>query len=147
MKVVLLTDVKGQGKKDQIIEVSDGYARNYLIPKKLAAVADAATLNNARNKEAARLHKIEVETAAAVKVREQLAGVLVRLRGSAGTDGRLYGSFGSKDIAEALKEQFGIEIDRRKIVVDSPIKAAGSYQFEAKLYPQITGTINVLVTD
>lgn len=145
MKVVLLADVKGQGKKDQIIEVSDGYARNFLFPKKLAAVADATALNNAKNKEASRLHKIEVEVAAAKEMKAKLEGVMVKLHGSAGADGRLYGSFSSKDIAEALKEQFGIELDRRKIVVDTPIKAFGTYQFDVKLYPEITGKVNVVV--
>ena len=143
MKVVLLTDVKGQGKKDQIIDVSDGYARNFLLPRKLATIADAAALNDAKNKEAARLHKIEVEKAAANETKAKL----VKLRGPAGADGKLYGSFGSKDIAEALKEQTGIEIDRRKIVVDAPIKAFGTYQFEVKLYPEIAGKVNVLVAE
>lgn len=147
MKVVLLTDVKGQGKKDQIIDVSDGYARNFLLPRKLAAIADAAALNDAKNKEAARLHKIEVEKAAANETKAKLEGVLVKLHGTAGADGKLYGSFGSKDIAEALKEQTGIEIDRRKIVVDAPIKAFGTYQFEVKLYPEIAGKVNVLVAE
>ena len=147
MKVVLLTDVKGQGKKDQIIDVSDGYARNFLLPKKLAVIADASALNNAKNKEEARLHKIEVEKAAAKEIKERLEGVMVKLHGSAGADGRLYGSFASKDIAEALKEQAGIDIDRRKIVVDAPIKAFGTYQFEVKLYPEISGKVNVVVAE
>lgn len=147
MKVVLLADVKGQGKKDEIIDVSDGYARNFLLPRKLAVIADATALNNAKNKEAARLHKIEVEKAAANEMKSKLEGVLVKLHGTAGGDGRLYGSFSSKDVAEALKEQTGLELDRRKIVIDSPMRAFGSYQFDVKLYPEITGKVNVIVTE
>lgn len=145
MKVVLLQDVKGQGKKDQIIDVSDGYARNFLFPKKLAAVADAKVLNDIKNKEAAKQRKIELEKAEARANAAKLEGTIVKIKITSGADGKLYGSVTTKDIAEALLDQHGIEIDKRKIVIDEQIKAYGTYSLDVKLYPEITGKINVLV--
>ncbi len=147
MKVVLLQDVKGQGKKDQIIEVSDGYARNFLFPKKLALEANAQILNDIKNKEAARQRKIELEKQAARDTAKKLEGVLVKIKVQSGTagDGKFYGSVTTKDIGEALAEQFGIEIDRRKIVLSEPIKAYGTFTMDVKLYPEISGKLNVLV--
>ncbi len=147
MKVVLLADVKGQGKKDQIINVSDGYARNFLFPKKLAAVADAKVLNEITNKEAAKQHKIAEEKAAAKELASKLEGMLVKLRLPCGQDGRPYGSITTKDIAEALTAQYSVEVDKRKIVSDSAIKAYGKYALDVKLYPEVVGKINVLVTE
>ncbi|MBQ2716795.1 MAG: 50S ribosomal protein L9, partial [Clostridia bacterium] len=118
MKVILTQDVKAQGKKGDIIEVSDGYARNFLLARKLAIIADAKALNEAKNKEASRLHKIETEKAAANELASKLSSVLVKLPVACGADEKLYGSITAKDIAEALKEQHGIEIDRRKMVLD-----------------------------
>ena len=147
MKVLLLADVKSQGKKDQIINVSDGYARNFLFPKKLAVPADAKALNEAKGKEEARLHKIEVEKAAANETAAKLATSPVKLTCQAGGDGRLYGSITSKDIADELKKAYGVEIDKRKIQLDAPIKAYGTYQLDVKLYPEIVGKLTVVVTD
>lgn len=147
MKVLLLADVKSQGKKDQIIEVSDGYARNFLFPKKLAVPADAKALNEARGKEEARLHRIEVEKAEANATAAKLAAATVKLTCQAGGDGRLYGSITSKDIADELKRAHGVEIDKRKIQLDAPIKAFGTYQLDVKLYPEIVGKLTVVVTD
>jgi large subunit ribosomal protein L9 len=147
MKVVLLQDVKGQGKKDEIITVSDGYARNYLIPKKLAAEADAKILNDIKNKEAAKQRKIELEKKAAKETAEKLQGVIVKIKIQQGADGKFYGSVTNKDIAEALLEQHGIEIDKRKLVINDPIKAYGTYTVDAKIYPEISGKINVLIHD
>ena len=147
MKVLLLADVKGQGKKDQIVNVSDGYARNFLFPKKLAVVADNKTVAEAKSREDARLHKIEVEKQAAKDIAASLEGVMVKIGAQSGADGKLYGSVTTSDIAEKLKEQSGIEIDRRKIQLDSPIKAYGSYTLDVKLYPEITGKINLVVTE
>ncbi len=147
MKVVLLQDVKGQGKKDQIVEVSDGYARNFLFPKKLAAVADAKVMNDIKNKEAAREYKVEQEKKAARETAEKLQGIVVKIKvqpGSAG-DGKFYGSVTTKDIGEALAAQHKIEIDRRKIVLNDPIKAYGTYSIDVKLYPEISGKINLVV--
>ena len=147
MKVVFLADVKGQGKKDQIKEVSDGYARNFLIPKKLAAPADAKVMNEIKNKEASKLHKIEVEKAEANALAEKLKTVMVKIAAQAGADGRLYGSVTSKDIVEALEKQHGIVIDKRKLNLPDPIKAFGVYSIDVKLYTEISGKVNVSVSD
>lgn len=147
MKVLLLADVKGQGKKDQIVNVSDGYARNFLIPKGLARMADAAAMTEAKNKEASRLHKIEAEKAAAAETAEKLSSVLLVLHGQAGADGRLYGSVTAKDIADGLEKAHGMSIDKRKIVMSDPIKAYGNYTVEVRLYPEITGKINIVLTE
>ena len=145
MKVLLLQDVKGQGKKDQIVEVSDGYARNFLFPKKLAVVADNKALNEVKNKEASKQYKIETEKAAARDIAAKLAEITVKFNVNAGADGRLYGSITSKDIAEMLQKQHKITIDKRKIVMPDPIKAYGTYNFDVRLYPEIVGKIKVSV--
>lgn len=145
MQVILTCDVKGQGKKDQIVNVSDGYARNFLLPRGLAVPADKKAINDIQNREASRLHRIEVERAEATALAERLAGVLVKIKMGAGADGRLYGSVTPKDISEALEAQHGIVIDRRKINVTTPIKAYGSYILDVKLFTDVTGRINVLV--
>lgn len=147
MKVILTQDVKSQGKKDQIIEVSDGYARNFLFPKKLAIPADAKAINEVKNKEASKLHKIEVEKAAAKEIAEKLDSILVKISGKSGADGRLYGAITPKDIADTLKKDHNIEIDKRKIAVDDPIKAYGRYELEVKLYTDIVGKIHLLIAD
>lgn len=145
MKVLLLQDVKGQGKKDQIIDVSDGYARNFLFPKKLAVVADNKAINEVKNKEASKQYKIETEKANARAIATKLSEVVVKISVNAGADGRLYGSITSKDIAEALAKQHGITIDKRKIVMSDPIKAYGTYNYDVRLYTEITGKIKVTV--
>ena len=145
MKVLLLQDVKGQGKKDQIVEVSDGYARNFLFPKKLAVVADNKAMNEVKNKDASKQYKIETEKAAARQTAEKLAAVVVKFSVNAGADGRLYGSITSKDIAEALQKQHGVTVDKRKIVMPDPIKAYGTYNYDVRLYPEITGKVKVTV--
>ena len=145
MKVVLLQDVKGQGKKDDLINVSDGYARNFLFPKKLAVEADAKVLNDIKNKEAAKQSRIELEKQAARDTAEKLAGTLVKIKVKEGADGKFYGSVTTKDIAEALKEQCGIEVDKRKVVLGENIKGYGTYTVDVKLYPEISGKLNVLV--
>ena len=148
MKVILTQDVKGQGKKDQIIEVSDGYARNFLLPRKLAVIADAKAMNEAKNKEASKKHKIEVEKEEARKIAKQLESITVKIVESAGNDNRLYGAVTSKDIAEKLAKDHKITIDKKKIVMSEPIKTFGTYKIEVKLYTsEITGSINVVVTD
>ena len=146
MKVILTKDVKAQGKAGQIINVSDGYARNFLFPKGLAIEADAKAMNEIKNKEASEKHKIEVETNAAKATAEKLAAVQVKIKCQSGGDGRLYGSVTTKDIAEELKKQHGIEIDKRKIQMDA-IKAYGSYTADVKLYNGIVGKVNILVCE
>ena len=147
MKVVFLADVKGQGKKDQIKEVSDGYARNFLLPKKLAVPADAKMMNEIKNKESSKQHKIDTEKAEAKALAEKLQKITVKITAQAGGDGRLYGSVTSKDISEALSKQFGITVDKRKMTLDEPIKAFGLYSIDVKLYTEISGKINVSVSD
>ena len=147
MKVMLLQDVKGKGKKDQIVNVSDGYARNFLFPKKLAVEADAKAMADSANKEKARLFKIETEKAAAREIAAKLESVVVKIKATAGADGKLYGGVTTADIAEELKKQHGIEIDKRKIASDGAIKAHGTYTLDVKLYPEIVGKINVVVCD
>ena len=147
MKVILLQDVKGTGKKDQLVTVSDGYARNFLLPKKMAVEADAKSMNEIKNREAARLHKIEVERSAAKEIASKLERLVVKISAGHGADGRLYGSVTMSDVADELKKQHGIEVDRRKIQSDGAIKAYGSYSLEVKLYPEVTGKINVVVAE
>lgn len=147
MNVLLLADVKGKGKKDQIVNVSDGYARNFLFPKKLAVEADAKALADAKNKEEAKEFKIEQDKAAARELAAKLESVVVKIKATAGADGRLYGSITTADIAAALQDQAGIQLDKRKIVTDSAIKAYGSYSLTVKLYPEIQGKLNLVVCD
>ena len=147
MKVVLLADVKGSGKKGELVNVSDGYARNFLFPKKLAKEAHAQTMNELKNAEEAKAYKIKTETEAAKKAAGVLEGKTVRLTAKAGQGGRLFGSVTAKEIAEALKEQFGVEIDKRKVVVDGDIKAFGTYSCEIKLYAGITAKMYVMVAE
>jgi len=146
MKVVLIKDVKAQGKAGQVINVSDGYARNFLFPKGLAIEADAKALNEIKNKEASAKHKIEVETNQAKETAQKLAEVQVKIKCQSGGDGRLYGSVTTKDVAEELKKQHGIEIDKRKIQMDA-IKAYGSYTADVKLYNGVVGKVNILVCE
>ena len=147
MKVVLLQDVKAQGKKDQIIEVSDGYARNFLFPKKLAVPADAKVVNDIKSKQSSAKHREEVERENAKNLAAKLSNITVTVSAEAGNDGRFYGAVTSKDIAEALKVQTGIEADKRNIQLDAPIKAFGTYQIEVKLYAEISGKFNVKVVE
>ena len=147
MKVLLLADVKGQGKKDQIVEVSDGYARNFLLPKKLAIPADAKVLSEARSKEEARRFRLAEEKKAALALAEKLGSIIVIIKASSGADGRLYGSVTSKDIAEQLMAQHKLEIDKRKLSLPENIKAYGTYNVEVKVYPEISATLKVTVTE
>ena len=147
MKVVLLADVKGQGKKGQVVNVSDGYARNFLFPKNLATPADNKIMNEIKGKEESKLHKIELEKQAAHDTAEKLKTATVKITAQAGSDGRMYGTVTAKEIAEQLKKQFGIEVDRRKINLADPIRAFGTYLADVKLYPEITGQLRVSVTE
>ncbi len=147
MKVILTQDVKSQGKKGQLINVSDGYARNFLFPKGLAVEADSKAMNELKAKDAAEKHRIEVEKAAANELKAKLSTLVVKIQNAAGADGRLYGSVTSKDIAEKLEAQHGITIDKRKIQLNDPIKTFGQHEIDVKLYPEISGKINVVVTD
>lgn len=147
MKVILTQDVKAQGKKGQLINVSDGYARNFLIPKGLAVEADAGAINDLKNKESARLHKIELEKAEAERTAELLETLSVKLQGRSGVDGRLYGSVTNLEIAENLEKQHGIKVDKRKIQLTEPLKTFGVHMVSVKLYQDVVGKINVVISD
>ena len=145
MKVILLADVKGQGKKDQIVEVSDGYARNFLFPKKLAILADAKAQNDLMGKKAAAQHKIEEERKSAKELAEKIASINLSMPVSTGEDGRLYGAITAKDIAESASSLLGVQLDKRKIQLDAPIKSTGAYSVKVKLYEEIFGIIKLEV--
>ena len=147
MKVILTADVKGQGKKDQVVEVSDGYARNFLFPQKKAVPADAKATNELKNKEAAKQFRIEEDRKAAQALADKLKDVEISIVMGHGQDGRLYGSVTAKDIAEALKEQHGIVIEKNKLVQADPIKNFGSYSVKCKFGYGIDGTVHLLVVE
>ena len=145
MKVVLLTDVKGQGKKGELIEASDGYARNFLIPKKLAEVATTDVLNNIKGKnEAAAYHK-QQDILAAQKIADELEGKKIILKGKAGDNGKLFGKITNQNVSDAIKFQLHHVIDKRKIVMPDGIKAIGQTSVEVKVYPEISATVTVVV--
>lgn len=147
MKVVLLQDVKGQGKANDVINVSDGYARNFLFPRNLAVVADAKALAQVKSKKESAQHKIDVDKANANALADKIKDTKVVITAEAGKDGRFYGAVTSKDIAEALKAQHKIDVDKRKIELDAPIKAFGTYMVNVKLYAEISATLTVQVTE
>ena len=138
MKVILTQDVKGQGKKGQMIEVSEGYGRNFLLPRKLAIPATTDAINTMNLKEKAK--KAEAEATA-----EKLKECQVKLTAKAGNGGKLFGAVTSKEISEGLKKQFNIDIPKQKLVLDEPIKAFGTYEVKAKLGYEVSGTVYVAV--
>ncbi len=147
MKVILQQDVKGQGKKGQLVEVSEGYARNFLLPRKLAIAATTDAINTMNLKEKARRAEELRMKEEAMELSEKLKGCMVKLTAKAGTGGRLFGAVTTKEISEGLKEQFGLDIPKQKLVLDEPIKAFGGYQVKAKLGFEISGTVNVTVCE
>jgi len=148
MKVILQQDVKGKGKKGELVNVSDGYARNFLLPRKLAVAATPENLSEMKRQEKARLQKIEADKAKASEISGKLGEVLVKITARSGGDGgKLFGSITSKEISEELQKQHGIEIEKNKIIQDEPIKSFGSYDIKCKLGFEITGVINVLVIE
>ena len=144
MKVILKQDVKGLGKKGELVSASDGYARNFLFPKGLAAEANAQAMSEFKNKQQAEKYRIDTETAAAKASAEKISGKTIHITAKAGQNGKLFGSVTSKEIAEKVKEEFGINTDKRKIIVDD-IKQFGTYEFEVKLYQGISAKLYVMV--
>lgn len=145
MKVVLLTDVKGHGKKGDVVEASDGYARNFLLPKKMAEIATADVLNNIKGKnEAAAYHK-EQEILAAKEAAAKLEGKKIVLIGKAGDNGKLFGKITNQNVADAVKMQLHYVIDKRKVVLPDGIKTTGETMVELKIYPEISAKITVVV--
>ena len=146
MKIVLKQDVKSIGKKDGVYEVSDGYARNFLFPRGLAVQASASAVNEVKTKAAAKQHHAAEELAAAPALAKKIEGKTVALKAKAGQGGRLFGSVTTKEVAEGLKAQFGLDIDKRKISM-ADIKAFGSYEAEIKLHAGIAVKITVMVSE
>lgn len=147
MKVILLQDVKAQGKKGQIVEVSDGYARNFLFPKKLAKEADAGVMNDVKNKEESKKYREAQERKAAMELAKKLETIELKFAVGSGADGRLYGSVTAKDIAEELEKKHHITVDKRKLALSDTIKTYGKFAVGVKLYTDVSGEINVIVSD
>ena len=147
MKVILKADVRGKGKKGQMIEVAEGYARNFLMPKGLAVLATADAVNTMRLQEKAKAKADAEAKAAATEIAEKLKGLQVKVVSKGGEGGKLFGAVTGREISAALKEQHGVDIDSKKLVLDEPIKSFGGYQVKAKLGFEVSGTVYVIVTE
>ena len=147
MKVILQEDVKGKGKKGDLIEVSEGYGRNFLMPRGLAELATADNLNVKKAQDEAHARKAALEQQAAREAAEKLKECQVKLTAKAGSGGRLFGAVTTKEISDGLKAQFSIDIPKQKLVLDEPIKAFGTYQVKAKLGFEVVGTVYVSVLE
>lgn len=144
MKVVLMQDVKGLGKKGELVSASDGYARNFLFPRKLAKEANTQAMSELKNRESAEKHKIDLEIANAKATADELSGKTLKVTAKAGANGKLFGSVTAKDIAELIHTEYKINIDKKKVIVDD-IKAFGVYPVEVKLYNGISASLFVSV--
>lgn len=147
MKVILLQDVKSLGKKGDLVNASDGYARNFLMPRKLAKEANAQAMNEYNNQEAAKAFKVQTAIDTANKQAEDLNGKSVKLYAKAGKNGKIFGSITAREISAEVKKQYGVEIDKRKIVLETDIKAFGTFNFEVKLHQGISATMSVVVAE
>ena len=147
MKVILQQDVKGKGKKGQLVEVSEGYGRNYLLPRGLAGAATADNMNQVEQAEEARAHREAVERAEAEANAKKFESIIVHMTAKGGTSGRIFGSVTSKEIAAQLKKEHGIEINKQKSVLDEAIKTFGTFELKVKLYPEVVGKLKVQVTE
>lgn len=145
MKVILQADIKGTGKKGQVIQVADGYARNFLFPKKLAIEATAGNMRDITHKKALEERRKEKEKEAAVQLAGKLNDMLIEVKMKTGEGGRLFGSVTGKEIVEALKKQHGVEVDKRKLELKEPIKALGNYKVQVKVYPDVSAILKVQV--
>ena len=145
MKVILKQDVKGLGKKDEIVNASDGYAKNYLIPRGIAVVASTGNVNEAVNKQKAIAEKKQREFDTAKEFAAKLEGKTVTIKAKAGESGKLFGAVSNKDIADAIKNQYKIEIDKKKIVLNDPIKTAGNHEVEIRIYAGVVTKVNVKI--
>ncbi len=146
MKVILTQDVKGSGRKGELVTVSDGYANNFLLPRKLAIPATPQALNELKNREAAAAHRLAEEKKAAEAAKE-LTGKTVKIAARGGAAGKLFGSVSTKEIAEAIQKELGVELDKRKISLDAEIKAFGTYNAEIKLYAGVSAKVYVVVSE
>lgn len=146
MKVILKQDVKGQGKAGELVSVSDGYARNFLFPRNLATPADAQAMSELRNREESAQYHAKVEKQAALDAAEKLKDAVIRIKAKAGSSGRLFGAVTTKEVAQSLKEQYAIEVDKRKISMED-IKMFGSYKAEIKLHVGVAAQVTVVVEE
>lgn len=147
MKVILLQDIRGKGKKGQMIEASDGYARNYLLPRKMAIEATADNVNTMRMNDKAKAEQAAREKAQAQEFAEKLKDITIEIKAKSGNGGRLFGSITSQEVSDALKQQAGIAIDKKKIVQDEAIKSFGTFTLKAKLGYEVVATITVHVSE
>ena len=147
MKVILLQDVKGSGKKGDLINAADGYARNYLLPKKLAMEATTAAVNNKKIQDEAKAHHAQVELENAIAAKDNLTGKTVTVTARAGKEGKLFGSVTAKEIAAAVQNQYKIDVDKRKIGLASEIKAFGTFEFDLKLHTGVVAKMKVMVQE
>ena len=147
MKVILLQDIKGVGKKDQVINANDGYARNYLFPKKLAVEANAGNLTNLKSKQDSNQYRKDLQKEEAIKIADKLKGLTVQIKVKAGENGKIFGGVTSKEISENLKTQHGIEIEKKKIILTETIKTLGTVNVDIKLYEGVTAKLRVQVVD
>lgn len=145
MKVILLENIKGVGKKDEVINSSDGYARNFLFPKKLAVEANSENMSKLKAKNDSNAYKKSVEKEEAQKVSEKLKNIILKISVKAGENDKIFGSITSKEIADNLKEQYSIEIDKKKIDLKEPIKTLGSFSVNIKLYEGVIGILKIQV--
>ncbi|MBR3768575.1 MAG: 50S ribosomal protein L9 [Clostridia bacterium] len=144
MKVILNQDVKDLGKKGELVNVSDGYAKNFLIPRKIAVVADATAMNELKNREMAKAHHLAVEKANAEAAAKTLEGKSIKISAKAGANGRLFGSVTSKEVAEQIKKLFNIDIDKKKIVIED-IRSFGTFECTVKVYTGISAKVFIVV--
>lgn len=147
MKVVLKQDVRNLGKKGELVETSDGYARNFLFPRNLAAEADNKAMNELKNAESSKQFKIDTQIKQATASKNKLEGQVFKMTAKAGSNGRLFGSVTSKEIAQEIQKQYAISVDKRKVTLDTDIKAFGTYNATVKLYNGIVANIKVQVTE
>ena len=143
MKVILLSDIKGVGKKDQVIEASDGYARNFLFPKKLALEANAENMSKLKAKQDSNKFKKDTERKQAEAIAEKLKGIMLRIKVKAGGNGKIFGGVTSKEISDSLKKEYGFDIDKKKIIIDLPLNVLGNHFVEVELHKKVKAKLNI----
>ncbi len=143
MKVILLDNIKGVGKKDEVIDVNDGYARNFLIPKKKAVEANNSTLSTLKSKQDSKEHQRQVEKEEAIKIKDKLSKIMLTLKVKAGENGKIFGGVTSKEIADALDKEHKIKIDKKKIELKDTIKSLGAFNVKVRLFPDVIGEVKV----
>ena len=145
MKVILLSDIKGVGKKDQIINANDGYARNYLFPKKLAIPADKGNITNLESKKSSEQHRKELEKQEAIKDAKKMEAITLTIQVKSGDNGRIFGSVTSKEIADSIEQQYKIKIDKKKVMLQDPIKTLGAFNVQVKLYDGVIANLKIVI--